>query len=74
MLNDKFTTLYYELAESSGLKFVRAEVARPCAEHGAPCTRACIAALSELCRAALLAPDHSPWLVSSRRSVIRSPL
>ena len=26
MLNDKFTSLYFELAESSGLKFVRAEV------------------------------------------------
>ena len=27
MLEDKFTLLYFELAESSGLKFVRAEVA-----------------------------------------------
>ena len=33
MLNDKFTMLYFELAEDHGLKFVRAEV-RLCAGHG----------------------------------------
>ena len=27
MLEDKFTLLYFELAEGSGLKFIRAEVA-----------------------------------------------
>ena len=32
MLNDKFTMLYFELAEDHGLKFVRAEVRR-CAGH-----------------------------------------